>query len=61
MWEEISADLGSDRLRSRQVNSRAYVAPFQFMLLDEPTNDLDVNQLRALEEHSNNSPAGRVS
>ena len=82
IWEEISG--GNDLLKigSREVNSRAYVARFNFsgtdqqkkvgslsggernrvhlakmlkeganvILLDEPTNDLDVNTLRALEE-----------
>jgi ATP-binding cassette ChvD family protein len=82
IWEEISG--GSDRIEmgGRAVNSRAYVARFNFtggeqqkkvgtlsggqrnrvhlakmlreganvILLDEPTNDLDVNTLRALEE-----------
>ncbi|MBI2975511.1 MAG: energy-dependent translational throttle protein EttA [Chloroflexi bacterium] len=84
VWEEISG--GEDLLtlgsRPLRVNSRAYVASFNFLgadqqkrvqslsggernrvhlakilkqganviLLDEPTNDLDVNTLRALEE-----------
>jgi sulfate-transporting ATPase len=82
IWEEITG--GSDLLKlgAREVNSRAYVARFNFsgsdqqkkvgmlsggernrvhlakmlkeganvILLDEPTNDLDVNTLRALEE-----------
>src|SRR5687768_370486 len=82
IWEEITE--GSDQLKlgAREVNSRAYVARFNFsgsdqqkkvgmlsggernrvhlakmlkeganvILLDEPTNDLDVNTLRALEE-----------
>ncbi len=82
IWEEISG--GNDQLEigGRMVNSRAYVARFNFsgsdqqkkieilsggqlnrvhlakmlkeegnvILLDEPTNDLDVNTLRALEE-----------
>ena len=82
IWEEITD--GSDQLKvgTREVNSRAYVARFNFsgsdqqkkvgmlsggernrvhlakmlkeganvILLDEPTNDLDVNTLRALEE-----------
>jgi ATP-binding cassette ChvD family protein len=84
VWEEISG--GEDTLtlgsRTLRVNSRAYVAGFNFLgsdqqkkvgalsggernrvhlakmlksganviLLDEPTNDLDVNTLRALEE-----------
>ncbi len=82
IWEAISG--GHDRidLGTRQVNSRAYVARFNFLgadqqkkvgmisggernrvhlarilkeganviLLDEPTNDLDVNTMRALEE-----------
>jgi energy-dependent translational throttle protein EttA len=82
IWQEISG--GEDMLKvgTREVNSRAYVARFNFsgsdqqkkvgmlsggernrvhlakmlkeganvILLDEPTNDLDVNTLRALEE-----------
>jgi ATP-binding cassette ChvD family protein len=84
VWEEISS--GQEMLtlgqRTLRVNSRAYVASFNFLgadqqkkvgalsggernrvllakvlkeganviLLDEPTNDLDVNTLRALEE-----------
>jgi sulfate-transporting ATPase len=82
VWEEVSDGLDTIQLGSRQVNSRAYVARFNFsgsdqqkkigalsggernrvhlakmlkeganvILLDEPTNDLDVNTLRALEE-----------
>jgi ATPase subunit of ABC transporter with duplicated ATPase domains len=82
IWEEISGGEDSLKLGSREVNSRAYVARFNFsgsdqqkkvgmlsggernrvhlakmlkeganvILLDEPTNDLDVNTLRALEE-----------
>src|SRR6267143_786131 len=82
VWQEISGDLDTVQLGSRQVNSRTYVARFNFsggdqqkkvgslsggernrvhlarmlkeganvLLLDEPTDDLDVNTLRALEE-----------
>jgi sulfate-transporting ATPase len=82
VWEEISAGKEELLLGSRKMNSRAYVASFNFhgtdqqkkvgvlsggernrvhlaktltqganlVLLDEPTNDLDVNTLRALEE-----------
>jgi ATP-binding cassette ChvD family protein len=82
IWEEISQGEDIIKLGSREVNSRAYVARFNFsgtdqqkkvgmlsggernrvhlakmlksganvILLDEPTNDLDVNTLRALEE-----------
>ncbi len=82
IWELISNGEDTIMLGSRQVNSRAYVAQFNFsgadqqkkvsmlsggernrvhlammlkqganvILLDEPTNDLDVNTLRALEE-----------
>jgi ATPase subunit of ABC transporter with duplicated ATPase domains len=82
IWEEISGGEDVLRLGNREVNSRAYVARFNFsgsdqqkkvgmlsggernrvhlakmlkeganvILLDEPTNDLDVNTLRALEE-----------
>ena len=82
MWEEISGGQETLTLGNRELNSRAYVASFNFLgadqqkkvgalsggernrvhlakmlkeganviLLDEPTNDLDVNTLRALEE-----------
>jgi ATP-binding cassette ChvD family protein len=82
IWEEISDGQDTIQLGNRQVNSRAYVARFNFsgsdqqkkvgalsggernrvhlakmlksganvILLDEPTNDLDVNTMRALEE-----------
>jgi ATP-binding cassette ChvD family protein len=82
IWETISAGQSSLKLGDREINSRAYVARFNFsgaeqqkkigqmsggqrnrvhlarmlkeganvILLDEPTNDLDVNTLRALEE-----------
>jgi len=82
VWEEISGGNEILNLGRRQMNSRAYVASFNFLgsdqqkkvralsggernrvllakmlkeganviLLDEPTNDLDVNTLRALEE-----------
>jgi ATP-binding cassette ChvD family protein len=83
VWEEVSGGQDLIRLGGREeVNSRAYVASFNFrgsdqqkpvaqlsggernrlhlakmlagggnlMLLDEPTNDLDVDTLRALEE-----------
>jgi energy-dependent translational throttle protein EttA len=83
VWEEVSGGLDVIRLGGREeVNSRAYVASFNFrgsdqqkpvgqlsggernrvhlakllagggnlILLDEPTNDLDVDTLRALEE-----------
>ena len=82
IFEEISNGLDLIQLGNRQVNSRAYVARFNFsggdqqkrvgslsggernrvhlakmlksganvILLDEPTNDLDVNTMRALEE-----------
>ena len=82
VWEEISGGEENLLLGSRKMNSRAYVASFNFhgtdqqkkvgilsggernrvhlakmltqganvILLDEPTNDLDVNTLRALEE-----------
>ncbi|MBK6798044.1 MAG: energy-dependent translational throttle protein EttA [Acidobacteria bacterium] len=82
IWEEISGGQDTIQLGSRQVNSRAYVARFNFsgsdqqkkvgglsggernrvhlarmlksganvLLLDEPSNDLDVNTMRALEE-----------
>jgi ATP-binding cassette ChvD family protein len=82
VWEEISGGQDMLTLGNRTLNSRAYVASFNFLgadqskkvgalsggernrvhlakmlkeganviLLDEPTNDLDVNTLRALEE-----------
>ncbi len=82
VWEEISGGEENLTLGSRKMNSRAYVASFNFhgtdqqkkvgilsggernrvhlakmlteganvILLDEPTNDLDVNTLRSLEE-----------
>jgi ATP-binding cassette ChvD family protein len=82
IWEEISGGTDQLKLGTREVNSRAYLARFNFsgsdqqkkvgmlsggernrvhlakmlkeganvILLDEPTNDLDVNTLRALEE-----------
>jgi len=82
IWEVISDGQDTITLGKREVNSRAYVARFNFsgkeqqkkvgllsggqrnrvhlarmlkgganvILLDEPTNDLDVNTLRALEE-----------
>ncbi|HLE14801.1 MAG TPA: energy-dependent translational throttle protein EttA, partial [Anaerolineales bacterium] len=82
VWEEISGGEETLTLGTRKLNSRAYVASFNFLgsdqqkqvkhlsggernrvhlakvlksgvnviLLDEPTNDLDVNTLRALEE-----------
>ena len=82
IWEEITGGNEQIELEHWRVNSRAYVARFNFIgsdqqkkvgalsggernrvhlakmlkeganviLLDEPTNDLDVNTLRALEE-----------
>ncbi|MGE5223854.1 MAG: energy-dependent translational throttle protein EttA [Omnitrophica WOR_2 bacterium] len=82
VWEEISGGEDLITLGARKMNSRAYVASFNFLgsdqqkkvnalsggernrvhlakiltqnanviLLDEPTNDLDVNTLRSLEE-----------
>lgn len=82
VWEEISGGSDTIVLGERKMNSRAYVASFNFLgpdqqkkvgvlsggernrvllakmlkdagnvlMLDEPTNDLDVNTLRALEE-----------
>lgn len=86
VWEEISGGEDNLSLGNRKMNSRAYVASFNFhgtdqqkkvgvlsggernrvhlakmltqganvILLDEPTNDLDVNTLRALEEAIDN-------
>jgi len=82
VWEEISEGADNLTLGNRKINSRAYVASFNFtgsdqqkqikalsggernrvhlaktlkaganvIMLDEPTNDLDVNTLRALED-----------
>jgi ATP-binding cassette ChvD family protein len=82
IWEEVSGGQETITLGKQSVNSRAYVARFNFsgsdqqkkmgmlsggernrvhlakmlkeggnvILLDEPTNDLDVNTMRALEE-----------
>jgi sulfate-transporting ATPase len=82
VWEEISGGLDQMMLGENPINSRAYVAGFNFkgsdqqkkvgtlsggernrlhmakllasggnmLILDEPTNDLDVDTLRALEE-----------
>jgi ATP-binding cassette ChvD family protein len=82
VWEEISEGNEQIRIGDRLVNSRAYVARFNFagqdqqkkvgqlsggernrvnlakmlksggnvLLLDEPSNDLDINTLRALED-----------
>jgi len=82
VWEEVSGGLDLMLLGETQINSRAYVAGFNFkgsdqqkkvgslsggernrlqmakllasggnfLILDEPTNDLDVDTLRALEE-----------
>ncbi|HTW12476.1 MAG TPA: energy-dependent translational throttle protein EttA, partial [Solirubrobacteraceae bacterium] len=82
VWEEISGGLDQMVLGESTINSRAYVAGFNFkgsdqqkkvgtlsggernrlhmakllasggnlLILDEPTNDLDVDTLRALEE-----------
>ena len=82
IWEQISGGRDLLPLGNREINSRAYVARFNFsgsdqskkvgilsggernrvnlamvlqesanvILLDEPTNDLDVNTMRALEE-----------
>jgi sulfate-transporting ATPase len=82
VWEVVSGGLDLIKLADREVNSRAYVARFNFsgpdqqkkcgilsggernrlhlaltlkenanvLLLDEPSNDIDVNTLRALEE-----------
>jgi energy-dependent translational throttle protein EttA len=82
VWEEISEGSDTLTLGERKVNSRAYVASYNFtgtdqqkkvgslsggernrvhlaktmiaggnvIMLDEPTNDLDVNTLRALED-----------
>ena len=82
MWQAVSGGEDFITLGNREINSRAYLARFNFtggdqqkpvgqlsggernrihlarivkeganvILLDEPTNDLDVNTLRALED-----------
>jgi ATP-binding cassette ChvD family protein len=92
VWEEISDGLDTLTLGKQQVNSRAYVAKFNFtgpdqqqsvgtlsggqrnrvqlakmlrrggnlILLDEPTNDLDLDTLRVLEEGIQNFPGCMV-
>jgi ATP-binding cassette ChvD family protein len=82
VWQEVSGGQDQIKLGERTINSRAYVAGFNFkgtdqqkkvaklsggernrlhlakllrdggnlLMLDEPTNDLDVDTLRALEE-----------
>lgn len=82
IWEQISGGNDTILVGNREINSRAFVAKFNFsggdqskkvgdlsggernrvnlammlkeeanvILLDEPTNDLDVNTMRALEE-----------
>ena len=92
VWEEISGGEEMLTLGSRKMNSRAYVASFNFLgadqqkkvadlsggernrvhlaktltqganviLLDEPTNDLDVNTLRALEDALENFAGSAV-
>ncbi len=82
VWEEISDGMDLIEMGKKQINSRAYVAKFNFqkadqqkkvgvlsggernrvhlakllrggsnvLMLDEPTNDLDVDTLRSLEE-----------
>jgi len=82
VWQQISGGLDIMKIGQKEVNSRAYLASFNFsggdqqkkvgilsggernrvnlammmteganvILLDEPTNDLDVNTMRALEE-----------
>ncbi|GAX61902.1 ABC transporter ATP-binding protein [Candidatus Scalindua japonica] len=86
IWEIVSGGRNTIELGNNEVNSRAYVARFNFsgadqqkkvdvlsggernrvhlacmlkeganvILLDEPTNDLDVNTMRALEEALDN-------
>ena len=92
VWEEISGGLDNLLLGTREINSRAFVASFNFLggdqqklvknlsggernrvhlakmlskganviLLDEPTNDLDVNTMRALEESLENFPGSAI-
>jgi len=92
IWQQISGGQDTILLGNREMNSRAYVARFNFsgsdqskkvgmlsggernrvnlamvlkeganvILLDEPTNDLDVNTMRALEEARENFGGGAV-
>jgi ATPase subunit of ABC transporter with duplicated ATPase domains len=92
VWEQISGGEDTLLLGTRRINSRAYVASFNFLgadqqkkieilsggernrvhlarvltqganliLLDEPTNDLDVNTLRSLEEAIDNFAGSAV-
>ncbi|MCC6221147.1 MAG: energy-dependent translational throttle protein EttA [Deltaproteobacteria bacterium] len=92
VWDVISGGAENIKLGAKEINSRAFVARFNFegsdqqkkigdlsggernrvqlallfqqnanvILLDEPTNDLDVNTLRALEEALENFPGCAV-
>jgi energy-dependent translational throttle protein EttA len=92
VWEEIADSQDIIRLGKQEMNSRSYVAKFNFtgpdqqqkvgslsggqrnrvqlakmlrrggnvILLDEPTNDLDLDTLRVLEEGINNFPGCMV-
>ncbi len=92
VWEQITGGEDMLLLGTRRINSRAYVASFNFLgadqqkkievlsggernrvhlarvltqganliLLDEPTNDLDVNTLRSLEEAIENFAGSAV-
>jgi len=92
VWESISGGKDDLMLGDHEINSRAYVARFNFsgqdqqqklntlsggqrnrvnlarmlttefnvLMLDEPTNDLDVNTIRALEEALENFPGCAV-
>ena len=92
VWEEISGGQDIIKLGKREINSRSYLAKFNFtgpdqqqkvgtlsggqrnrvqlakmlqrggnlILLDEPTNDLDLDTLRVLEEAINEFPGCMV-
>lgn len=92
VWEEISDGLEFFKFGKTEINSRSYLAKFNFtgpdqqqlvgtlsggqrnrvqlakmlrrggnlILLDEPTNDLDLDTLRVLEEGINNFPGCMV-
>ena len=92
VWEQITGGEDTLLLGARRINSRAYVASFNFLgadqqkkiavlsggernrvhlarvltqganliLLDEPTNDLDVNTLRSLEDAIDNFAGSAV-
>jgi ATPase subunit of ABC transporter with duplicated ATPase domains len=67
VWQEISGGQDIIKVGNYETASRGYVGRFNFrgnqqqqQLLDEPTNDLDVETLRALEEALLNFPGCAV-